>query len=256
MTRGEPDNTPFFLVGCVRSGTTLLRDLLRAHPRLESPEETHFFRWADPYGSNRYRRNYVNSKLMKQHREIDGVDEYTFNYTLNVAKNRKEMMIAYGYHLLRARDNPEGRWFDKTPQNVYGILLISAAWPEALFVHIHRHPLNVVASLMEGAVMPAHDLNGAINYWLEAVSIIDQFKRMASERVFEIGYESLASAPQEAMTGLLEYLGEDAAAYPRDALEVHPEQNKYLEKLDDEQIREVLQRTAEYRELYGYGDTP
>ena len=79
---------------------------------------------------------------------------------------------------------------------------------------------------------------------------------MASERVFEIGYESLASAPQEAMTGLLEYLGEDAAAYPRDALEVHPEQNKYLEKLDDEQIREVLQRTAEYREVYGYGDTP
>ena len=94
MSEGA-DNTPFFLVGCVRSGTTLLRDLLRAHPRLECPEETHFFRWADPFGSARYRRMYVNSGLMKRHRELDGVDEYTFRYTLNVAKNRREMMEAY-----------------------------------------------------------------------------------------------------------------------------------------------------------------
>ena len=51
------DNTPFFVLGCVRSGTTLLRDILRQHPRLESPEETHFFRWSDPYGSPRYEKN-------------------------------------------------------------------------------------------------------------------------------------------------------------------------------------------------------
>ena len=56
------DNTPFFILGCVRSGTTLLRDILRIHPRLESPEETHFFRWADPYASPRYERNYVGVK--------------------------------------------------------------------------------------------------------------------------------------------------------------------------------------------------
>ncbi|HNE26739.1 MAG TPA: sulfotransferase, partial [Pseudomonadales bacterium] len=63
------DNTPFFILGCVRSGTTLLRDILRIHPRLESPEETHFFRWADPYASPRYERNYVGVKLFKNHRD-------------------------------------------------------------------------------------------------------------------------------------------------------------------------------------------
>ena len=42
---------PFFVLGCVRSGTTMLRDALRMHPHLACPEETHFFRWGEPFGS-------------------------------------------------------------------------------------------------------------------------------------------------------------------------------------------------------------
>jgi hypothetical protein len=255
MTPGQ-DNTPFFLVGCVRSGTTLLRDLLRAHPRLESPEETHFFRWADPFGSERYRRMYEKSALMKQHRDLDGVDDYTFLYTLNVARDRKEMMTAYGYHVLKARDNPDGRWFDKTPQNVYGVLLIAAAWPEAQFIHIHRHPLNVVASLMEGAVMPAHGLDGAVNYWLEAMAIMDQFKRLGGDRVKEVCYGELTAKPREAMLDILGFLNEDKRVYPGDLNKVHAEKNKYRNKLDAAQVADVLERTATFRERYGYGDAP
>ena len=85
------DNTPFFVLGCVRSGTTLLRDILKLHPRLESPEETHFFRWADPYGSPRYERNYVGVKLFKNHQEIDGVSESEFDASRLLARNRKDI---------------------------------------------------------------------------------------------------------------------------------------------------------------------
>ena len=41
-----PDGPPLFLVGCVRSGTTLTRDLLRRVPGVICPEETHFLRWS------------------------------------------------------------------------------------------------------------------------------------------------------------------------------------------------------------------
>ncbi len=249
-------NAPFFLVGCVRSGTTLLRDLLRQHPRLESPEETHFFRWADPFGTDRYRRMYKNSDLMKRHRQMDGIEDFDFNYMLNHAQSRRQMMEQYGAALLQARGNPDGRWFDKTPQNVYGVLMISAAWPEARFVHIHRHPLNVVASLMEGAVMPVHSLNGAINYWTEALGILQQFRQVAGDRLLEISYEALTAEPAAALSQLLAFLGEDSGLLEAEFEGVHPEQNKYLEKLDDQQVREVLDRTAAERALYGYGDTP
>ena len=152
--------------------------------------------------------------------------------------------------------NPEGRWFDKTPQNVYGVLLISAAFPDARYVHIHRHPLNVVASLLEGAVMPAHSLNGAINYWTEAISILQQFRKIAGDQLIEIRYDDLTSAPLDTLNGLLEFLDEDPALLRAELRNVHPEQNKYLEKLDDSQVKEVLERTAKERDIYGYGDTP
>src|ERR1041384_5885979 len=35
-------DSPIFIVGCPRSATSLLRDLLRSHPRLTFPEESHF----------------------------------------------------------------------------------------------------------------------------------------------------------------------------------------------------------------------
>jgi Sulfotransferase family len=35
-------DAPIFIVGCPRSGTNLLRDLLRSHPRLAFPGESHF----------------------------------------------------------------------------------------------------------------------------------------------------------------------------------------------------------------------
>ena len=34
--------SPVFVVGCPRSGTTLLRLMLNAHPRLAIPPESHF----------------------------------------------------------------------------------------------------------------------------------------------------------------------------------------------------------------------
>ncbi len=247
---------PFFLLGCVRSGTTLLRDLLRQHPRLECPEETHFFRWADPFGTDRYRRNYKNSELMRKHYQMDGFNDFEFHYLLNHATSRQDLMATYGEALLKNRQNPGGRWFDKTPQNIYGVLLIEDAWPRAHYVHIHRHPLNVVASLMEGAVMPVHDLSGAINYWNEAMAIAQRLRVLAGDRLLELSYESLTDDPKAIMAQLFSFLNEDATAWQGKPKRVHREKNKYRKKLSDAEVEDVLGRTAHYREAYGYDDEP
>lgn len=234
----------------------MLRDLLRRHPRLESPEETHFFRWADPFGTERYMRQYERSPVMKRHREIDGVAEDEFEAMMGKATGRKHLMEMYGDAFLKARENSAGRWFDKTPQNIYGVLMIASEWPDAKFVHIHRHPLNVVASLLEGAVMPVQDFNGAVNYWLEASMILQQFRHIAGERLLEVKYESLVAEPSDTLPGLLDSLNEDPALLQLEPGATHPEKNKYLNKLDAAQIEQVLARTAEARSFYGYGSEP
>ena len=161
---------PFFIVGCARSGTTLLRDLLRQHSNLASPEETHFFRWSDPIGTKRYESSYNRRKLFKKHRELDNVDDFSFFFTLQNSPSRKVLMDHYARIFLENNKLEGRRWFDKTPQNVYGLLLMSGLYPDAGFVHIHRHPYNVVASLKQGRVMAAHELRGAVAYWTESLT--------------------------------------------------------------------------------------
>ncbi|MBO6635520.1 MAG: sulfotransferase, partial [Parvibaculum sp.] len=72
------DDVPFFILGCVRSGTTLLRDILRTSARLECPEETQYYRWGQPFGNNGFINHVLKPPLLKRHRKMDKVDETLF----------------------------------------------------------------------------------------------------------------------------------------------------------------------------------
>jgi hypothetical protein len=248
------DNTPFFVLGCVRSGTTLLRDILKLHPRLESPEETHFFRWADPYASPRYERNYVGVKLFKNHQELDGVSEAEFNVSRDLARNRREISDFYGKFFLQAKDNVDGRWFDKTPQNVYGILLLGYMYPTAKFLHIYRNPLNVVSSLKEGRVMAKHEVKGGINYWLESMIMINEYKKMPGgrDRFLEIKYEELVSNPTPEVAKILDFVNEDPSLMDYGKISTHKEKDKYKKNLSDSEISYVKQLCEPFYTQYGY----
>lgn len=245
------DNTPFFILGCVRSGTTMLRDLLRRHPRLECPEETHFFRWAEPYGSPNYIAKYK-QKLLQKHRELDGINEFDFFVALKLCKTRKELMDFYGGRYLELMNNPSGRWFDKTPQNVYGLLLLSGYYPDAKFIHIYRNPLNVVTSLLEGKVMPKHGLIGGISYWNESMIMFEQFKKLCPDRILEVRYESLTENPVKYIAEMLDFLGEDASLMEDISHLTHPEKNKYKQLLEQEDVEIIRDMTEPYFSRYGY----
>ena len=248
------DNTPFFVLGCVRSGTTLLRDILKLHTRLESPEETHFFRWADPYASPRYERNYVGVKLFKNHQEIDGVSESEFHASRFFARNRRDISDFYGKFFLEAKNNVDGRWFDKTPQNVYGILLLGYMYPNAKFLHIYRNPLNVVSSLKEGRVMAKHEVKGGINYWLESMIMINEYKKIpgGKERFLEIKYEDLVSEPNPEVTKILEFINEDPALINFEKISTHKEKDKYKKILTEPEISYVKKLCEPFYTQYGY----
>ena len=246
------NSSPFFVLGCVRSGTTMLRDMLRLHPRLECPEETHFFRWADPFASPRYDRNYITMSLFKKHRNNDGIKHSDFHEARRVAENKREMADAYGSLYLNAQNNLDGRWFDKTPQNIYGIFLIGQMYPDAKFIYIHRNPLNVVASLVEGKVMAKHSVKGAVNYWNEAMILMHEYKKLNVNRVLELSYESVTDKPDNAAKKILSFVGEDSGCYPFSEINTHPEKNKYKTILSQEEIDYVRVMTEPFFSEYHY----
>lgn len=245
------ENMPFFILGAPRSGTTLLRDLLRDHPRLECPEETHFFRWSDPFASPKFISNYK-TKLFREHRKMDKITEMDFSIMMEVMHSREHLAWDYGRLYLERIGKPEARLYDKTPQNVYGIFLINAIYPEAKFIHIYRNPLNVVASLKEGKVMPSHNLRGAVNSWVESMMLLDQFKKFKPDLLLEICYEEMTEDPDPCLKKILEFVGENPKLLASQKSKTHKEKNKYKNQLSKQEIEIVLDKTEPYRSMYGY----
>lgn len=246
------NKSPFFILGCVRSGTTMLRDLLRYHPNLECPEETHFFRWSDPYGTPRFLHPYRNNEGIRNQQRMDGISEDEFEKILNESASKKELAENYGRLYLKKQGNPNGRWFDKTPQNIYGVLLINEMFPDSKFIHIHRNPLNVVASLFEGKVMSINDISGATSYWIESIMIMNAFKKIANDKILEIPYEKITAEPRKYVDKILDFIGEDAKLIDLPKGIVHPEKNKYKKVLSKTDKEKVEERCKVYMEQYGY----
>lgn len=216
----ETRPAPFFIIGCVRSGTTMLRDVLRRHENLACPEETHFFRWGDPFGTDALDRALSSNPVLKRHRELDGVTEEEFRSILSASSTRADLYHRY-MRLYMSKHKPAAtRWFDKTPQNIYGALLIATTMPKVKFVHIVRDPRNVAASLRLGKVVKVERIVGSANYWHESVQIIKGLKRAFPERVHELRYEDFVAEPLIHIEAILKFLGEPFEASTFDNLNI------------------------------------
>lgn len=243
---------PFFVIGCVRSGTTMLRNLLRQEPDLLCPEETHFYRWSEPYRTRTYLAQTRNNAVLRKHREIDGVGDEIFARVVDASATRRELMWNYMKAYAAARGQDGANWFDKTPQNIYGLPLLIHDFPHARFVHLVRHPYNVAASLILGKVVAAPDVVAAANYWNEAVSIFNTLKPLIARRSIEISYEAFTRDPAAQLAALRQFLGFSGTPGPALGLAVHVERDQQKSVLSDADraiIRRICGRWAGH---YGY----
>ncbi|MDA1076393.1 MAG: sulfotransferase [Proteobacteria bacterium] len=243
-------NQPFFILGAPRSGTTLLRDIMKSHDRLTSPEETFYFRWPYPFGSTEYVNTCHNNPTLRAHRKLDGMNEETFRQALSRASSRKDIMDFHGGFVAEKQGKP--RWFDKTPQNVYGAIMIAGYYPDSKFICIRRHPLNVAASLIEGRQLKVPGIEGAIGYWVESAIIMLEFQKLYPDRLINVQYEDLTCSPEATVQTILTRLNERSEGLTFSWDTIHAEQNRYERVLTTDQIDQVLQGTAELRSLTGY----
>jgi hypothetical protein len=243
---------PFFIIGCVRSGTTMLRNVLRLHPQLAAPEETHFYRWPEAYGTDGSLQVLSRNTTLVRHRAIDGITEEEFAAMLTQALTRRELYVRYMALFLR-RSKPEAtRWFDKTPQNVYGAAMLAADFPRARFVHIVRNPLDVVLSLRAGAVMKVESLVGASNYWLESVTNLHTLKKAWPARVLEFRYEEFTADPAAHAERVLRFVGEPPVPGFMDAFVPRPKSYDHASALGAAERAIVRRICGKWASHYGY----
>ncbi len=155
LKRDDSDREPaVFVVGMNRSGTTLLRMMLDAHPQLTIPPETHFV--PDLIKAAREPEATPESALaaMKSAREWGDFgfsDEQMLARLQALPKLRPGPAVRTFYEAYM-EEQGKPRWGEKTPTYVQKMKLIQRALPEARFVHVIRDGRDVALSVLDRTV--------------------------------------------------------------------------------------------------------
>jgi len=231
---------PFFVVGSDRSGTTLLRLMLNAHPALHVPRESEFvvdlvaaLPISVPLSPTELA---AGLDIMTHHRrwgDLEIGSSVLKDYLDTLHSPTLRDLASAPFEISRMRAGKR-RWGDKTPGYVTHIPELAALFPDAKFVHIIRDARDVCLSFkLRGwrGGLPAQ-----ARFWAGQVGRGISDGRQLGDRYYELRYEDLVLDSGRALDGVCAFLGEDFDAamlsfYRSAAREIAPWEHELHDKL-------------------------
>lgn len=220
--------SPIFVVGTGRSGTTLMRRMLSAHSQISITPETHFMKWVSEreniQGSpgdfdsfwkeytSWFRFTYLGLDADHCLELIDQLGARTFKNIFSA------IMLAYQERCEKERTG------EKTPSHVNYLPLLLEWFPKARIIIMQRDPRAVVASELntpwvKDRITPTSIRQGFFtkSRWYELLegadvwsntngTIIPKWER--DDRVQVVSYENLCHNPEIVARTICQFLGE------------------------------------------------
>jgi hypothetical protein len=236
------DQSPTFIVGPSRSGTSMLRELLNGHDSMWITRETHYFddlrarfRGRERGALSAEEAGRCEAYFLARGHLAYGADATPERSSIDRADLAREADRLGGgpdayfeaFCCLRARANGRTRWGEKTPRHAFRIGEMLTAFPSARIVCLVRDPRAVVASYRDwtarAALAPELDTPFASDrrrarrsYHVVLASLMWRSATQASfvarrrygpDRIFLQSYEELVREPEASTRRLCEWLG-------------------------------------------------
>ena len=207
------DDTPFFIVGSGRSGTTLLRLILAGHSRMHIPPETWFIadlvRELPLTGPLTPAETGRAIEIMTRHRRwpdmgIAAADLKAWVTALDAPKLADIINLVYHCEL---EIHGKPRFGDKTPAYIHIIPELSAIYPGAKFIHLIRDGRDVAISYfkVDGPRYYEQDF-----IWARAMHRWHHYRGSPyAAQILEVRYEDLVTDLEHTVTKICAFLGED-----------------------------------------------
>jgi hypothetical protein len=193
-----------FIVGVARSGTTLLRLMLDAHPDLAIPPETHFIPQVIKAGEGSDDPSSAALEVITTHRRWPdfGLDAGELRARLERHRHLGAGDALREFYGLYAEQHGKRRWGDKSTNYVRQMRPISRVLPEARYVHLIRDGRDVALSLVDVHFGP-ETVADAAEKWSSEISKA----RRSSKRLphyIEVRYEELIADPEPVLRSVCE----------------------------------------------------
>jgi protein-tyrosine sulfotransferase len=202
------------ILGAPRSGTTLLRRLVDAHPHIACPGETSVFT-----SCGRFLRS---ERIAEGVRigVLDGLGYAGFSAAAVLTRLRD---LAFSFHREYAQRQGKARWASKTAFDAFYLEEIEQlCGDQAHFVCIQRHGLDVACSIQELCnkngmyLKELHEyviryptiLEAFAHVWVDLAQSIDAFAKRHPQNALQVTYEDLINHTDATMARIMEFVGE------------------------------------------------
>jgi len=191
---GLSDDTPIFIVGMPRSGTTLIEQIISSHSGVFGAGELHD----------------LCNVVAKEWNIQPGI-----SYVDRLASASEEELHSLGRSYLqkiRALDATTPRITDKMPGNYFYIGLIHKIFPNAKIIHCVRDPMDTCFSNYSRffkETMPfAYDLQELGRYWRQYDALMQHWKKILPEdTILDVRYEDVVADLEGQARRLIGYCG-------------------------------------------------
>ncbi len=244
--------SPVFVVGCPRSGTTLLQRMLDAHPEIAVAPETHFVRrfWKkrEQYGDIKQEGAF--RRLLQ---EVAGIPEFAdmalSPTDFEIEALRRPRTYANILALLLemfGRQNHARVVGEKTPNHFLYVPILRGFFPGARFIYIVRDPRAVVLSL-KTVPWSTRSVTANAEKWRRYAKAEAVYRRTCGADLHTVRYETLVHDPEPCLRRICEFVG---VTYSAEMVRFHERIPRTLD-LDREPwkagVRNPLDRAAAHR---------
>lgn len=193
---------PFpFLVGCPRSGTSLVRVMFASHPDVALVPDSRFvadllpvFRRPTepaPFDAARFVDAIYANEAFRRWQLPRSAVELSFHGDPPTSY----AVAARRIYQLWTRRQGKARYLDATMGNIDRVAALTMLFPESRVVHVVRDGRDVAASLLENGWVDR--MEDAASYWRETVgSARRTLAHLPAGRCYELRYEDLVRSPE------------------------------------------------------------
>ena len=220
---GDPDNSPIFVVGLPRSGSTLIEQILASHSMVDGTHEL--------------------TELAAAVRELRGSPKRNSVFPDTLAGLSKDEWSGLGEKFIEStRQYRKGAayFIDKNPNNFTYVGLLRLALPNAKIINARRHPLDscfgTYKQLFASGQPFSYDFTDLGEYYLQYARLMDHWHQLLPGFVLDVQYERVVADLETEVRRILQFCG---LPFEESCLRFH-ETERAVKTASSEQVRKPI----------------